>query len=804
MADKLVRVMVSADTAQALRSFGELSVAANGVADEGAASMDKMASSGGKLTQLGEKLGSWGVPFSGSITNVGKKFDDADSSAGKFGALMPMIGVAVGAAVIGIGAASLDMADKFDKATNQLAANAGISQAAAKGIGDAFLNTAGTSIFTGTTITKEYAGVAAQLDATQGKALTSGQAMTVMRAAMDGATATGESLGSVTSALANTMQAFGVKANGAAGTMNTLYEAGVISGTGITGVASAVSKMHSQLGDLTPPLGQIAGLLDDLKEHGETGRQGLTAVTTGITSLIKTAQLTPTAIGAMTGAAAQNESEFQSLGLNVFNAQGKFEGIGAVMAQLKPKLDGMTQAQQLQTLGVVFGTSANKKLLDTIMAGPGVLQKDTDAVTNTGLAHAAAQKAMQNMGDQMKIIGATVDDVGTKIGEVLMPVLVRIATSIVPIISHTADWVENLRGLWSGLGDVVTGIGNVVGAFVGFVAKIPTPVLIGLAGVIMATLIPTLVSLAISTATTAGAMVAGWATAAAGAVASGVTAAVAWVPAQLGAIGAAVAAAASWAIATAAMVIGAVGAGIAMAAAFLLPLAPFILIGLAVAGLVALVVLNFGKIKTFVSGVVSDITGFFTTAWGDVTSGVSGMIDKVEGFFEQLPGKVTAVWSTITSGVGGFISGIVSFFASLPAKIGQAISGMAGILGNAIKSTINNIPGAGAIAKVLGFAGGGYVTQPTLALIGDAGPEYVIPQQLLTTSFARAQSLPAIASTSAAGGAGGAGGPGGAGAGGGVYNITVNAGIGSAPQEIVNQLKIYMQNTGTIPIRVTG
>jgi hypothetical protein len=241
-----------------------------------------------------------------------------------------------------------------------------------------------------------------------------------------------------------------------------------------------------------------------------------------------------------------------------------------------------------------------------------------------------------------------------------------------------------------------------------------------------------------------------------------------------------------------------------MAAAFLLPLAPFILIGLAVAGLVALVVLNFGKIKTFVSGVVSDITGFFTTAWGDVTSGVSGMIDKVEGFFEQLPGKVTAVWSTITSGVGGFISGIVSFFASLPAKIGQAISGMAGILGNAIKSTINNIPGAGAIAKVLGFAGGGYVTQPTLALIGDAGPEYVIPQQLLTTSFARAQSLPAIASTSAAGGAGGAGGPGGAGAGGGVYNITVNAGIGSAPQEIVNQLKIYMQNTGTIPIRVTG
>ncbi|MGH7641824.1 MAG: hypothetical protein ACRENX_02215 [Candidatus Dormibacteria bacterium] len=59
------------------------------------------------------------------------------SSVGK----VALIGVAVAAA--GAAAESMHLADEFDKATNSIAANAGISQKAAKTIGDSFLNAAG-------------------------------------------------------------------------------------------------------------------------------------------------------------------------------------------------------------------------------------------------------------------------------------------------------------------------------------------------------------------------------------------------------------------------------------------------------------------------------------------------------------------------------------------------------------------------------------------------------------------------------------------------------------------------------------
>src|ERR1035437_578271 len=466
MADKLVRVLVSADTAQALRSFGELSVAADGVATGGAASMDKMvAGSGGALTKLGEKLGSWGVPFSSSLTGVGQKFDAAGSKGAKMGAVMPLVGVAVGAALVGIGAEAVNMADKFDKATNQIAANAGISQKAAKAIGDAFLNTAGTTIYSGTEISKAYAGVAAQLGATQGHALSSSQAMTVMRAAMDGAAATGQSLSSVTSSLASIMQIFGLKAGAAASTMNILYEAGQISGKGIDGVAAAVTKMHAQLGAATPPLGQLAGLLDDMVRHGESGKAGLAAVSTGMTTFIKNS-------GPVVVKATAAQKALEAVGVSAFDANGKLLPFGTVIADLKPKLDAMTgangkanQAAQLQALGAVFGTTANKKLLDTILAGPAAYDAATAAVTKAGLAHTAAQKATANPGDQMKILQSTIGDLGVKLGEVLIPVLTKTAEG--------ALWVAGMLG--TVLGPSFTALGQIVSTVAtGIIASVHT------------------------------------------------------------------------------------------------------------------------------------------------------------------------------------------------------------------------------------------------------------------------------------------------------------------------------------------
>src|ERR1039458_8261440 len=127
----------------------------------------------------------------------------ADASAGSTsltGALSK-VGVVGGAALLGAGVEALHLADSMDKATGSIAANAGISAAAAKKIGDAFLQTGGQTIFTGIQMAQAFATVAGQLGQLNGKALTTAQALTIETSAATLAEAAHISLGAATSSL---------------------------------------------------------------------------------------------------------------------------------------------------------------------------------------------------------------------------------------------------------------------------------------------------------------------------------------------------------------------------------------------------------------------------------------------------------------------------------------------------------------------------------------------------------------------------------------------------------------------------
>src|SRR3984957_19596178 len=78
--------------------------------------------------------------------------DLASGGSSNFSRLSSLGGAALlglaGAAAI-VGGASIDLAQKFQSTTTQIAANAGISTDAAAKIGKAFLGTAGTTIYSG-------------------------------------------------------------------------------------------------------------------------------------------------------------------------------------------------------------------------------------------------------------------------------------------------------------------------------------------------------------------------------------------------------------------------------------------------------------------------------------------------------------------------------------------------------------------------------------------------------------------------------------------------------------------------------
>lgn len=186
---------------------------------------------------------------------------------------------------------------------------------------------------------------------------------------------------------------------------------------------------------------------------------------------------------------------------------------------------------------------------------------------------------------------------------------------------------------------------------------------------------------------------------------------------------------------------------------------PIGLIIVAIAALVAGLIIAYKNSETF--------RNIVQAAW-DVLKGVASFIGTVVvGAFRAMSSAVGAVFGFIqrnwpmllailTGPIGlavKFIvdnfNGIVSFISGLPGRIASAASGMWDGIKNAFKSAINwiirawngldfSIPSVEVFGKKVGgqsigtpniplLASGGIVKRPTLAMIGEAGPEAVIP-----------------------------------------------------------------------------
>jgi hypothetical protein len=91
----------------------------------------------------------------------------------------------VAAAIIGTGAVLFDLGSKYQTATNQLAAGADISLAAANKIGNAFTNQAFSTTFSTQSTMEVHSAAACQLGSVAGKALTASQALAVIKSAQD-------------------------------------------------------------------------------------------------------------------------------------------------------------------------------------------------------------------------------------------------------------------------------------------------------------------------------------------------------------------------------------------------------------------------------------------------------------------------------------------------------------------------------------------------------------------------------------------------------------------------------------------
>lgn len=439
----------------------------------------------GGLAKLANLVSNTGLPLGGlssGLEKAGSAAEKADHSSGGLWNTLDKVGgvalVGVAAGFAGAAAEGIHLAEGMQTADAAIASAAGISTKAAKEIGDSFLNTAGKSTFSGEEMAKAFASVAGQLKATEGRALTAAQATKVMSSASDLAEAKQISLGSATETLAKVMQTFGLHANESAHASDVLYSASTATGVSVEQLGSQLSKVRGKLGETAGSVGQLSSLLVDMTEHGITGRGAMSALSSGMNTLLKTSEgvtvaqgqqntayaamspqlkalakeyesgaisstefkkqtelLAPAQtnlVGSFTkaqGAVQTAQLKYKEMGLTVFDAQGKFVGMGAIIDQLGPRFQKMTKEQQLAAATTLFGTGAARQMVAVIQAGPQAYDKATQSVEKHRTAEEAARKQSETLHGEIKTLSATFVDLGTKLGEILIPVVTKMVKS---------------------------------------------------------------------------------------------------------------------------------------------------------------------------------------------------------------------------------------------------------------------------------------------------------------------------------------------------------------------------------------
>ena len=192
-------------------------------------------------------------------------------------------------------------------------------------------------------------------------------------------------------------------------------------------------------------------------------------------------------------------------------------------------------------------------------------------------------------------------------------------------------------------------------------------------------------------------------------------------------------------------------------------IAPFIAVGagitlliVAIAAFVVLVIYYHQQIWDFIKKMWADVVAI----WDGVQSNLKAGIDVVSGWFKTFGSNLKEGWETVWQGMADFLVGIWSGIKNaVKTGIDDVIAPINAFIG-AIDSIHINIPAVSILgvktpALNLGFsipqipmlADGGIVTGPTLAMIGEAGPEMVIP---LSALGAASSPLPGATSGSGA------------------------------------------------------
>lgn len=297
---------------------------------------------------------------------------------------------------------------------------------------------------------------------------------------------------------AQALNAFKLKGSDAGKVADVLANGANASATDIRGLslglqqsAAVASQFGVSLEDTVTTLGLFAN----------RGMQGSDAGTSLKTMLISLANPSKKASELM-----------RTLGINAYDASGKFVGMRQLAQNLQNGLKGLSEEQKQQALATIFGTDAFRAAAFLADSAGKSYDDMSKAVGRSGAAMDLAKAQNSGFNGALDNLKSTLETVGTDIGMKLLPPLTKIIkelansgiieafgaalTALTPIISYVASLfialkINQVIGWFGGLFARVKDAGGAFKYLAGVISKNP----IGLIVTAIAIVIPLLIDL---------------------------------------------------------------------------------------------------------------------------------------------------------------------------------------------------------------------------------------------------------------------------------------------------------------------
>ena len=350
------------------------------------------------------------------ISVTGTKFQEAEGKIESVGkSLLP-----VTTAITGIGAAGIKVASDFEKAMSGVQAITGAT-------GADFERLRETAIDLGATTSFSSGEVAEAMTEMAKAGWTTTQIIEGMAGVLDATAASGESLGTVSTIVADAITGFGLKAKDSARVADLMTQA---ANSGTIGVAD-LGESYKYVAPLAQSMGlsieDVTTALSAMSMAGIKGSQAGTSLRTVLANMAKPSKTVATAM--------------EELGLSITNSDGSFKSLDQIVTIMRSEFSGLAEDQQAYYATALAGKEGMSSLISLL----NLTQEEYDALSSSmnncsGIAGETASVMQDNLQSKVEQLGGSLESLAIKLSEYVIPYL----TGLVEKITAAVDAFTNL------------------------------------------------------------------------------------------------------------------------------------------------------------------------------------------------------------------------------------------------------------------------------------------------------------------------------------------------------------------------